>query len=88
MLYSSSNCGILLFFAIKIKNAVALIKITIFCNSFLPYSQLLSPNIQQKHYHVGGYLVDGNRHVSITYVCMIDLTAIVRDDLENEPSSL
>ncbi|XP_016973040.1 disintegrin and metalloproteinase domain-containing protein unc-71 isoform X5 [Drosophila rhopaloa] len=25
-------------------------------------SQLLSPNIQQKHYHVGGYLVDGNRH--------------------------
>ncbi|KAM8720339.1 hypothetical protein ACLKA7_006391 [Drosophila subpalustris] len=27
-------------------------------------SQLLSPNIQQKHYHVGGYLVDGNRHVS------------------------
>ncbi|XP_067640129.1 disintegrin and metalloproteinase domain-containing protein unc-71 isoform X9 [Eurosta solidaginis] len=25
-------------------------------------SQLLSPNIQQKHYHASGYLVDGNRH--------------------------
>ncbi|XP_050332243.1 disintegrin and metalloproteinase domain-containing protein unc-71 isoform X7 [Bactrocera neohumeralis] len=25
-------------------------------------SQLLSPNIQQKHYHVSGYQVDGNRH--------------------------
>lgn len=30
-----------------------------------PFRQLLSPNIQQKHYHVGGYLVDGNRHVSV-----------------------
>lgn len=60
------NCGTC--HAMTRVNAVALIKIPIFCNSFLPYSQLLSPNIQQKHYHVGGYLVDGNRHVSITYV--------------------
>lgn len=33
-----------------------------------PHRQLLSPNIQQKHYHVGGYLVDGNRHVSMTAI--------------------
>ncbi|XP_037919023.1 disintegrin and metalloproteinase domain-containing protein unc-71 isoform X3 [Hermetia illucens] len=25
-------------------------------------SQLLAPNIQQKHFHAGGYQVDGNRH--------------------------
>lgn len=28
--------------------------------------QLLSPNIQQKHYLSNGYAMDGGRHVSIT----------------------
>lgn len=31
---------------------------------FLIYRQLLSPNIQQKHYLNNGYAMDGGRHVS------------------------
>lgn len=40
---------------------------------FFLFRQLLSPNIQQKHYHVGGYLMDGNRHVSNELFCCIIL---------------